>query len=121
MALGYRPGKRNRAGLSRAEIEKGRCQVGCVEQGGIRSIGETRLDQAINIANARQERRIGRRQTDAPRHSFTQPHDPFTTTQEFLDLYAKADIPLPRDHGDIRRRPQSNIGADSPSNVSNAV
>lgn len=35
--------------------------------------------------------------------SFTQPHDPFTTTKEFLDLYANADIPLPPDHGDIRR------------------
>lgn len=35
--------------------------------------------------------------------SFTQPHDPFTTTAEFLDLYRGADIPMPRDHGDIRR------------------
>jgi choline-sulfatase len=35
--------------------------------------------------------------------SFTQPHDPFTTTKEFLDLYAQADIPLPADHGDVRR------------------
>jgi choline-sulfatase len=35
--------------------------------------------------------------------SFTQPHDPFTTTQEFLDLYKDAEIPLPKDHGDIRR------------------
>jgi choline-sulfatase len=35
--------------------------------------------------------------------SFTQPHDPFTTTQDFLDLYAKTDIPLPQDHRDIRR------------------
>jgi choline-sulfatase len=35
--------------------------------------------------------------------SFTQPHDPFTTTQEFLDLYKDADIPLPQDYGDIRR------------------
>ena len=35
--------------------------------------------------------------------SFTQPHDPFTTTKEFLDLYSNADIPMPKDHGDIRR------------------
>ena len=35
--------------------------------------------------------------------SFTHPHDPFTTTQKFLDLYRDADIPLPKDHGDIRR------------------
>ncbi len=35
--------------------------------------------------------------------SFTQPHDPFTSTQEFLDLYKAADIPLPQDYGDIRR------------------
>ncbi|MCL5744597.1 MAG: choline-sulfatase [Acidobacteria bacterium] len=35
--------------------------------------------------------------------SLTQPHDPFTTTQPFLDLYRNADIPLPKDHGDIRR------------------
>jgi len=35
--------------------------------------------------------------------SFTQPHDPFTTTQDFLDLYKDADIPLPKDYGDIRR------------------
>ncbi|MBI4874696.1 MAG: choline-sulfatase [Acidobacteria bacterium] len=35
--------------------------------------------------------------------SFTHPHDPFTTTQPFLDLYRDADIPLPKDHGDIRR------------------
>jgi choline-sulfatase len=35
--------------------------------------------------------------------SLTQPHDPFTSTQEFLDLYKDADIPLPKDHGDIRR------------------
>ncbi|MCX6636778.1 MAG: sulfatase-like hydrolase/transferase, partial [Acidobacteria bacterium] len=35
--------------------------------------------------------------------SFTHPHDPFTTTQEFLDLYKDAEIPLPRDHGDIRK------------------
>jgi choline-sulfatase len=35
--------------------------------------------------------------------SFTQPHDPFTTTQEFLDLYKDAEIPLPQDYGDIRR------------------
>ncbi len=33
--------------------------------------------------------------------SFTQPHDPFTTTQEFLDLYKNVDIPLPQDYGDI--------------------
>ncbi len=33
--------------------------------------------------------------------SFTQPHDPFTTTQEFLDLYKNVEIPLPRDYGDI--------------------
>jgi choline-sulfatase len=35
--------------------------------------------------------------------SFTQPHDPFTTTQEFLDLYKDAAIPMPADYGDIRR------------------
>jgi choline-sulfatase len=35
--------------------------------------------------------------------SFTQPHDPFTTTQEFLDLYKGVEIPLPGDYGDIRR------------------
>ena len=35
--------------------------------------------------------------------SFTQPHDPFTTTQEFLDLYKDVEIPLPQDYGDIRR------------------
>jgi len=35
--------------------------------------------------------------------SFTQPHDPFTTTPEFLELYREAEIPLPKDHGDIRR------------------
>jgi choline-sulfatase len=35
--------------------------------------------------------------------SLTQPHDPFTSTREFLDLYKDADIPLPQDHGDIRR------------------
>jgi choline-sulfatase len=35
--------------------------------------------------------------------SFTQPHDPFTTTKDFLDLYNGADIPLPKDLGDIRR------------------
>jgi choline-sulfatase len=35
--------------------------------------------------------------------SLTQPHDPFTSTKEFLDLYKNAHIPLPRDHGDIRR------------------
>jgi choline-sulfatase len=35
--------------------------------------------------------------------SLTQPHDPFTSTQEFLDLYNGSDIPLPTDHGDIRR------------------
>jgi choline-sulfatase len=35
--------------------------------------------------------------------SFTQPHDPFTTTQEFLDLYNGVEIPLPQDYGDIRR------------------
>lgn len=35
--------------------------------------------------------------------SFTQPHDPFTTTQEFLDLYKDVEIPLPEDYGDIRR------------------
>ncbi len=35
--------------------------------------------------------------------SLTQPHDPFTTTKEFLDLYSASDIPLPPDKGDIRR------------------
>jgi choline-sulfatase len=35
--------------------------------------------------------------------SFTQPHDPFTTTKDFLELYNPADIPLPKDYGDIRR------------------
>ncbi|HTM49126.1 MAG TPA: choline-sulfatase [Bryobacteraceae bacterium] len=35
--------------------------------------------------------------------SLTQPHDPFTTTREFLDIYKDAELPLPRDHGDIRR------------------
>jgi len=35
--------------------------------------------------------------------SFTQPHDPFTTTQEFLHLYKNVEIPLPQDYGDIRR------------------
>src|SRR5262249_52504486 len=35
--------------------------------------------------------------------SLTQPHDPFTSTKEYLDLYKDADIPLPKDHGDIRR------------------
>lgn len=35
--------------------------------------------------------------------SFTQPHDPFTTTKAFLDLYNGVDIPLPKDHGDVRR------------------
>ncbi len=35
--------------------------------------------------------------------SFTQPHDPFTTTKEFLDLYNGVDIPMPKDYGDIRR------------------
>jgi choline-sulfatase len=35
--------------------------------------------------------------------SFTHPHDPFTITQEFLDLYKNVEIPLPRDYGDIRR------------------
>ena len=35
--------------------------------------------------------------------SLTHPHDPFTTTQEYLDLYKDADIPLPKDQGDIRR------------------
>ncbi len=35
--------------------------------------------------------------------AFTHPHDPFTTTQEFLDLYKDAEIPMPRDHGDIRK------------------
>jgi choline-sulfatase len=35
--------------------------------------------------------------------SLTQPHDPFTSTKEFLDLYKDGDIPLPKDHGDIRR------------------
>jgi choline-sulfatase len=35
--------------------------------------------------------------------SFTQPHDPFTSTKKFLDLYQGADIPLPKNHGDIRR------------------
>jgi len=33
--------------------------------------------------------------------SFTQPHDPFTTTQHYLDRYKNADIPLPEDYGDI--------------------
>jgi choline-sulfatase len=35
--------------------------------------------------------------------SLTQPHDPFTSTKEYLDLYKDGDIPLPKDHGDIRR------------------
>lgn len=35
--------------------------------------------------------------------SFTEPHDPFTTTPEFLDLYRDAPIPLPKNHGDIRK------------------
>jgi len=35
--------------------------------------------------------------------SLTQPHDPFTTTKEFLDLYRDAEIPMPAPHGDIRR------------------
>ncbi|HLJ17023.1 MAG TPA: choline-sulfatase [Bryobacteraceae bacterium] len=35
--------------------------------------------------------------------SFTQPHDPFTTTRKFLDLYKDTEIPLPKDHGDIRK------------------
>ncbi len=35
--------------------------------------------------------------------SFTQPHDPFTTTKEFLDLYRAEDMPLPRDDGDIKK------------------
>jgi len=35
--------------------------------------------------------------------SLTQPHDPWTSTKEYLDLYKDADIPLPKDHGDIRR------------------
>jgi len=35
--------------------------------------------------------------------AFTHPHDPFTTLQQYLDLYKDADIPLPKDHGDIRR------------------
>ncbi|MGH9469012.1 MAG: choline-sulfatase [Terriglobia bacterium] len=33
--------------------------------------------------------------------SFTEPHDPFTTTRHFLDLYKNADIPLPKDYGSI--------------------
>ena len=35
--------------------------------------------------------------------SFTQPHDPFTTTQEFLDLYKGVEIPQPKNRGDIRK------------------
>ncbi len=45
----------------------------------------------------------GRKQPLFLNVSFTQPHDPFTTTKEFLDLYQDADIPLPTDHGDIRK------------------
>lgn len=33
--------------------------------------------------------------------SFTEPHDPFTTTRRFLDLYKNAEIPLPKDYGSI--------------------
>ncbi|MBV9084492.1 MAG: choline-sulfatase, partial [Acidobacteriaceae bacterium] len=35
--------------------------------------------------------------------SFTQPHDPFTTTAEFLNLYRASDMPLPKDSGDIKK------------------
>jgi len=33
--------------------------------------------------------------------SFTQPHDPYTTTKHYLDLYKDAEIPLPKAHGNI--------------------
>ena len=56
-----------------------------------------------SIARLRQHSLGNRQQPLFLTASFTQPHDPFTTTKEFLDLYANADIPLPPDHGDIRR------------------
>ncbi len=33
--------------------------------------------------------------------SFTQPHDPYTTTKQFLDLYKDADIPMPHPYSNI--------------------
>jgi choline-sulfatase len=33
--------------------------------------------------------------------SFTQPHDPYTTTKHYLDLYKDAEIPMPKPYGDI--------------------
>jgi choline-sulfatase len=59
------------------------------------------FDRALEYLSAHQ---IGKK--DQPLFlniSLTQPHDPFTSTQEFLDLYKDADIPRPQDHGDIRR------------------
>ena len=38
----------------------------------------------------------GKRQPLFLNISLTQPHDPFTTTQEFLDLYKGADIRFPK-------------------------
>jgi hypothetical protein len=56
-----------------------------------------------SIECLRQHSLSGKRQPLFLNISLTQPHDPFTTTQEFLDLYKGADIPLPKDHGDSRR------------------
>jgi choline-sulfatase len=64
------------------------------------------FDQAAfdrSIERLRQHAVSGGKQPLFLNISLTHPHDPFTTTQEFLNLYKNADIPLPKDHGDIRR------------------
>ncbi len=62
---------------------------------------QTAFDRSMDAL--RQHALAGRAQPVFLNVSFTHPHDPFTTTQKFLDLYKGADIPLPRNHGDIRQ------------------
>ena len=81
-------------------------------QSTLRALGPSRwnrqmaFDQLVfdrSLERLRQHALSPRKQPLFLNISFTQPHDPFTSTQKFLDLYRQADIPLPKDHGDIRR------------------
>lgn len=78
----------------------------------LRMLGPSKANHQMNfdqmvfdksIERLQQHAASGQRQPLFLNVSFTHPHDPFTTTQEFLDMYKDADIPLPKDHGDIRR------------------
>ncbi len=69
-----------------------------------RQLGFDQLTYERSIERLRHHAVTGEKQPLFLNVSFTQPHDPFTTTAEFLDLHRAEDMPLPHPFGDIRRQ-----------------